>query len=125
VLTEGGLEPALAGLAGRVALPVEVTAVPAGRLPAAVEATAYFVVAEALTNVLRHAGATRAGVSLQRRGEVLVVGVNDDGLGGADVDRGSGLAGLADRVAAIGGALAVESAAGAGTTVIAEIPCAS
>jgi len=125
VLTEGGLRPAIAGLAGRVALPVDVAGVAADRLPAAVEATAYFVVAEALTNVVRHAGATHAEVSVTPRGDVLIVRVSDDGRGGAGLDRGSGLAGLADRVAAAGGSLTVESAAGAGTIVRAEIPCAS
>jgi signal transduction histidine kinase len=122
VLTEGGLEPALAGLAGRVPLPVEIAGPPAERLPPAVEAAAYFAVAEALTNVVRHARATRVEVSVRRRGDRLVVRVRDDGRGGARP--GGGLRGLADRAAALGGAFSLESPAGGGTTVRAELPCA-
>jgi PAS domain S-box-containing protein len=129
VLTEGGLEPALAGLAGRFVLPVEIDGPPAERLRPEIEATAYYVVAEALTNVMRHAGATRAAVSVRRADAALVVRVRDDGRGGAAVGAavgaGSGLAGLADRVAALGGGLVVVSPPGGGTIVEAELPCAS
>ena len=125
VLTEGGLEPALAGLAGRVPVPVVLAAVPAGRLPAAIEATAYFVVAEALTNVARYAGARRAVVTLALAGGRLAVEVRDDGHGGADARAGSGLRGLADRVAALDGRFTLVSPPGGGTTLRAELPCAS
>jgi PAS domain S-box-containing protein len=125
VLTEGGLEPALAGLAGRFELPVAIDGPPPERLPAEVEATAYYVVAEALTNVARHAGATSAAVAVERAGAALVVRVRDDGRGGAATGAGSGLGGLADRVAALGGRLVVVSPPGGGTIVEAEIPCAS
>jgi signal transduction histidine kinase len=124
VLTEGGLGPALAGLAGRAPLAVALADVPGERLPAAVEATAYFVVAEAITNTVRHAGATCAEVSIVRRDAALAVEVADDGRGGATAG-GAGLAGLADRVAALGGTFAVASPEGEGTIVRAELPCAS
>ncbi|HYI17400.1 MAG TPA: PAS domain S-box protein [Solirubrobacteraceae bacterium] len=125
VLTEGGLEPALTGLSGRVAVPVTIERVPRERLAAAVEATAYFIVAEALTNVTRYAHAGRAYVDVHRDGGCLHVGVRDDGRGGADPATGSGLRGLADRVAALGGRFTVTSPPGEGTTLRAELPCAS
>jgi PAS domain S-box-containing protein len=123
VLTEGGLEPALRGLARRSSLPTELVAVPKERFPAAVEAAAYFVVAEALTNAARHAsGASAVEVRVQVEDGSVAVTVADDGPGGAKLD-GGGLGGLADRVAALGGELTVLSPAGVGTTVRAEIPC--
>ena len=125
VLTEGGLEPALMSLSGRVAVPVTIHRVPQERLPAAVEATAYFVAAEALTNVTRYAEATRAYVDVYRRGDCLHVEVRDDGRGGATTNGGSGLRGLLDRVSAIGGTLFVESPEGVGTLLRAELPCGS
>jgi PAS domain S-box-containing protein len=125
VLTEGGLEPALAGLAGRAPVPVAVEAVPEGRLPAAVEATAYFVVSEALTNVARHAEATSARVALRVVRDVLTIEVRDDGRGGADARAGSGLRGLADRVAALDGSLAIVTSDAGGTILHVELPCAS
>jgi signal transduction histidine kinase len=97
---------------------------PEERLPAAVEATAYFVVAEALTNVSKYAQATSTAIAVARRNGSLFVDVIDDGVGGATPGAGSGLLGLEDRVAALGGTLAVESPAGAGTHLHAEIPCA-
>lgn len=123
VLAERGLGPALETLAGRAPVPVELTATPSGRLPARVESAAYFLVAEALTNVARYAGATGAEVSVARRNGALDVEVRDDGVGGADPERGSGLGGLADRVAALDGSFEVVSPPGRGTVVRARIPC--
>jgi PAS domain S-box-containing protein len=123
LLTERGLGDALAALAARGALPVELELeLDAERLPAPVEATAYFVVSEALTNVARHAQATRAWVTVTRRGEGLDVEVGDDGVGGATIGSGSGLQGLRDRVAAVDGALEVYSPPGEGTVLRARLP---
>jgi signal transduction histidine kinase len=124
VLTDRGLKAAVTALARRATLPVEVRAVPDGRLAPPVESTVYFVVAEALTNVTRYAGASHAEVEIGRSNGTLVVEVRDDGVGGADPGQGSGLRGLADRVAAVDGRLVVSGASGAGTVVRAEIPCA-
>ncbi|MFN8110682.1 MAG: histidine kinase [Thermoleophilia bacterium] len=124
VLSDRGLAAALEGLARRAPLPVEVHADPA-RLPEPVEAAAYFVVAESLTNVARYAHATHAQVRVTRTDGRAVVEVHDDGRGGARADEGSGLAGLSDRVSALGGRLSVNSPPGAGTVVRAEFPCAS
>jgi signal transduction histidine kinase len=121
VLSDHGLGAALDALAQRFPFPVEIAAVPEERLPETVEATAYFVVAEAITNVARYARASHAVVTVERE-EELVVRVSDDGVGGADPSAGSGLRGLADRVAVLDGRLEVESPAGAGTTVRAFIP---
>jgi signal transduction histidine kinase len=124
VLTDQGLEPALQALASRAPVPVTVAADAGdGRLPEPVERAAYFVVSEALANVAKYAQATEAAVAVRRVNGVVTVDVTDDGIGGADVTRGSGLRGLADRVAALDGTLAVESPAGAGTHLHAEIPC--
>jgi signal transduction histidine kinase len=123
VLTDRGLAAAIDGLASRAPLDVDVVSVPAERLPPQVEAAAYFVVAEALTNVARYADARQARVSLTEQDGTLTVEVTDDGRGGADLKGGSGLRGLADRVAALDGRLEVESPAGEGTTVRARIPC--
>jgi signal transduction histidine kinase len=123
VLADRGLEPALSALAGRAPLPVDVTEAPAERLPAPVEAAAYFVVAEALTNVARYAHANRASVAVERRNGHAVVEVRDDGVGGADASRGTGLTGLADRLSALDGRLEVHSPEGGGTVVRAQIPC--
>jgi signal transduction histidine kinase len=124
VLTERGLPFALETLAGRARLPVDL-AVPAARFPEPVEAALYYVAAEALTNAAKHAQASRLHVSVARDNGRVVLSVSDDGAGGARLDSGSGLRGLADRVEALDGRLEVTSAAGAGTTVRAEIPCAS
>jgi signal transduction histidine kinase len=123
VLSDRGLGPALEALAGRAPVPVALGDPPAERLPAPVESAAYFVVAEALTNVARYADASRAEVSVVRDNGRVEVEVRDDGVGGADPAAGSGLRGLADRVAALDGLLQVESRAGEGTTVRAVIPC--
>lgn len=125
VLTEGGLQPALVSLAKRAAVPVTIVAAPEERLDPTVEITAYFVVAEALTNVARYAEATQAEVRVEHVGGVLHVEVRDDGRGGATMDGGSGLRGLLDRVSAIGGTLFVESPEGVGTLLRAELPCGS
>lgn len=122
ILEEEGLGPAVAGLARRAALPVEVDVLLDERLPRLVETTAYFVIAEALTNAQRHARATEVHVGVRRIERSLHVEVRDDGTGGADPARGSGLRGLADRVTALSGRLEVDSAAGRGTRVLAEIP---
>jgi signal transduction histidine kinase len=125
VLTDRGLGAALEVLADRAPLPVEVGAVPGERLPAPVEAAAYFVVSESLTNVAKYAGATRARVDVARREGHALVEVRDDGVGGADPRAGTGLRGLADRLAALDGRLEVLSPPGGGTLVRAELPCAS
>jgi signal transduction histidine kinase len=122
VLSDHGLGAALEALAQRFPFPIEVGAVPEERLPDAVEAAAYFVVAEAITNVARYAHAEAASVTVERDGDALVVVVSDDGIGGADPSSGSGLRGLADRVAVLDGRLTVESPVGGGTTVRAVIP---
>jgi PAS domain S-box-containing protein len=120
VLTRGGLNPAVESLVRRVPVPVDVT-VPVDRLPAPVEATAYFVVAEALTNVVKHSGATHATVVARVADSTLQVQVRDDGVGGARPD-GSGFIGLADRLAVFDGRLRVESPPDGGTLVAADIP---
>jgi signal transduction histidine kinase len=124
VLADRGLGPALAAVAGRCPLPVSVRVdLPSGsRLPPEVENAAYFVVAEALTNVAKHSGATRATVDVAHRVGSVRVEVGDDGRGGAHPGKGHGLAGLADRLAALEGALAVSSPPGGPTTLIATIP---
>jgi signal transduction histidine kinase len=123
ILAEAGLEAAVESLAERAPIPVRVTAaMPLERPSPEVEATAYFVVSESLANIAKHARATSARVSLEVAGDQFVATVRDDGIGGADASRGSGLTGLADRVAAVGGRLAVESPAGGGTTISAYLP---
>jgi len=123
-LTDLGLEAALLELTARMPFGVDVV-VPRERLPDRVEVTAYFVIAEALANAAKHAQATHVSVRMDRRGDRAVVDVHDDGIAGADPNAGSGLRGLADRVEAIEGRLSVRSQHGAGTTVRAELPCAS
>jgi signal transduction histidine kinase len=125
VLTEAGLAAALESLAQRAQFPVTVEAPLPARLPAAVEATAYFLVAEALTNSAKHARAREAWVRAELIGDRLHIEVADDGIGGADVAGGTGIRGLADRVAALNGSLRLESPAGGGTRLVAEIPCGS
>jgi signal transduction histidine kinase len=123
VLTETGLTGAVQALVERSPVATTITAVPDGRFPAAVEATAYFVVSEALANVAKHAMADAAQVTIRRRPGRLVVEVSDDGAGGARAEAGSGLRGLADRVASVGGVLRVDSPLGGGTRLEADIPC--
>jgi signal transduction histidine kinase len=123
ILVDRGLPAALAELADRSTVPVDVRVELPRRLPEAVEAGAYFVVAEALTNVARHAGATRVTVAGRLEDHLLVVEVRDDGTGGADPDAGSGLTGLADRVAVLSGRLVLDSPPGGPTLLRAELPC--
>jgi len=123
ILTDRGLSPALQALIDRAPLEVDLADAPAERLPAPVEAAAYFVVAESLTNIAKYASAEHASVSVQRRNGHAVVEVRDDGIGGADPQAGSGLRGLADRLTIIDGRLEVLSPPGEGTLVRAEIPC--
>jgi signal transduction histidine kinase len=125
ILTRSGLEPAIAALAERAPVPVHVESAIAGRLAPAVEAAAYFVVAEALTNVARYAHAPEARVQLRRDGDAVVVLVADDGVGGADLKAGSGLRGLQDRLAVVDGVLAIDSPQGVGTRLEARIPLAA
>jgi PAS domain S-box-containing protein len=122
ILTEHGLGPALENLTERSPLDVSLLALPDERLPDAAEVAAYYVVAEALTNVAKHARAERATIAVTRKPRAVVVEVADDGIGGADMAKGSGLRGLADRVEALGGRLSVDSVQGAGTRLRAEIP---
>jgi signal transduction histidine kinase len=124
VLTDRGLATALETLASRAPVPVELGELPDERLPEAVELVAYFVIAEALTNVAKYAEASHATVQVGRDNGRVVVEVTDDGVGGADPGRGTGLRGLADRLAVVDGRLEVESERGQGTTVTARIPCA-
>jgi signal transduction histidine kinase len=123
LLTERGLGPALQDLAYTAPLPVSVVADLNGRMPDQVEAAAYYVVAEGLANVAKHAHASTAEVTLVRQGGRLIVRVHDDGVGGADPNRGTGIRGLTDRVQALGGRLRFESSAGQGTEIRVTIPC--
>jgi signal transduction histidine kinase len=125
ILEDRGLDAALSAVVARSPVPVDLRVDAGGRLPAAVESAAYFVVTEALTNVARHAHATRSVVTIARAADRLVVEVRDDGVGGAEAARGTGLQGLRDRVTALGGTMHVVSPAGGPTTLLAEIPCAS
>jgi len=126
VLTHRGLRAAISSLTARAPLPVTLD-IGGERFAPIVEATGYFVVAEALANVAKHAGASEASVTVTTDGQRLEIAVADDGQGGASIDRaqGSGLAGLEDRVGAVGGTLSVESPAGGGTRVTALLPLAA
>jgi signal transduction histidine kinase len=123
VLTGHGLAVALEQVAARAAVPVRLQVEAESRFPEQVEVAAYYVVIESLTNIAKHAQATRAGVEVSRTDEGLMVEIIDDGIGGADSESGSGLRGLADRVEALGGRLRVWTPQGGGTRVRAEIPC--
>jgi PAS domain S-box-containing protein len=122
VLTDRGLAPAVEALVSRATVPVEVLETPQERLPPSLESTAYFTVAEALTNVAKYAEATHATVRIARVDHEVVIEVADDGVGGADASNGSGLSGLADRVGATDGRLTVKSPPGKGTVVRAVLP---
>jgi signal transduction histidine kinase len=123
ILTNAGLGPAVRSLVNRSQIPVRVEALTDRRFPPNIEATAYFVIAEALTNAAKHARGSRASVSIVARDDHLVIDVADDGVGGADLG-GSGLRGLTDRVAAAGGSIAIESPPSTGTHLHLELPCA-
>lgn len=125
VLTDRGLDAALSALAARSSVPVDASVDIAQRPPASVEAAAYFVVSEALANVAKHAGATKATVTVRRTDDRLTINVQDDGKGNALLIEGSGLAGLRDRVGALDGELHLLSPAGGPTVLMVEIPCAS
>jgi signal transduction histidine kinase len=122
VLSDRGLGPALEALASRAPIPVEVRGVPSESLRPAVEAAAYFVTAEALTNVAKYARANSACVELALDDGRLQLVVSDDGVGGADINSGSGLSGLCDRIEALDGKLELHSPAGEGTTLTVHIP---
>jgi signal transduction histidine kinase len=123
VLTDRGLDAAISAIAGRTPIPVEVDVNLKGRLPDEVEGTAYFVVVESLTNVARHSGASRAKVSISRKGNWLQLEISDNGTGGADPGEGSGIRGLRDRIHALDGRFAIDSPRGKGTSIKVEIPC--
>jgi signal transduction histidine kinase len=123
ILTEDGLVSALESLAEHSPVPATVSGSLDGRFAPAVEATAYFVVSEALANVGKYAEASEVRISVGRSNGHVTVEVRDDGVGGADPAKGSGLRGLADRVAAVGGRIEIDSPTGRGTTVSAQIPC--
>jgi signal transduction histidine kinase len=125
ILQDRGLDAALSAVIARSPVPVDLDVRLADRPPPAVESAAYFVVAEALTNVARHANATRAHVAVARSGNRVVVEVRDDGRGGADASLGTGLQGLRDRVGALGGTMYVLSPVGGPTTITVELPCGS
>jgi signal transduction histidine kinase len=122
ILSKGGLGPALQTLAHRSAIPVDLDVTTDARLAEPIEVAAYFVASEALANAAKHSEASRIDLSLARRDGSLVLSVRDDGVGGADVGRGSGLVGLTDRVEALGGSIRVSSRPGEGTQITAELP---
>ena len=122
ILSEGGLQPALKALCRRSALPVELDLHAERRLPEPVEVATYYVVSEALANAAKHAHASVVNVQLHAHDAILRLAVRDDGIGGADPARGSGLLGLSDRIEALGGTLEVSSPAGEGTTLLIEVP---
>lgn len=123
ILSDDGLAAALAALARRSPIPVEIAAVPATRLPADIETAAYFLAAEAIANAAKHAAASRVRVSVHRTNGRAVVHVDDDGVGGAEATAGGGLSGLRDRVEALGGRFALSSEPGGGTELRVEMPC--
>ncbi|NMO51482.1 GAF domain-containing protein [Actinoplanes sp. TBRC 11911] len=122
ILSDSGLQAALRALARRAPVPMEIEVDLHGRLPAPVEVGAYYVVSEMLTNAVKHANAAAVRVELEASGNLLTLRVHDDGVGGADPDRGTGLLGLKDRIEALGGTFDVHSPAGSGTTVTCRIP---
>jgi signal transduction histidine kinase len=123
ILADRGLSPALAALASRCTVPVELDVQVEERFPALIENTVYFVTAEALTNVAKHSRASMCAVSLVKIGDTLLLTIGDDGVGGAHVSKGHGLSGLADRLRAVDGTLTVRSPAGGPTSIMAEVPC--
>jgi signal transduction histidine kinase len=122
ILAERGLAPALKTLARRSPIPVDLQVQVTERLPEPAEVSAYYVIAEALTNAAKHARASTVSVHIEVAGDVLLLTVRDDGAGGADFTRGTGLAGLKDRVEALGGRIFLDSPRGAGTSLRVELP---
>jgi signal transduction histidine kinase len=122
ILSEGGLGPALRTLARRSTIPVELDVRTDTRLPEPIEVAAYFIASEALANATKHAQPSRIEVSLAPRDGSLRLSIRDDGVGGADPTRGSGLVGLTDRVEALGGTIDIESALGGGTSLAVTLP---
>jgi signal transduction histidine kinase len=122
ILVEAGLEAAIRALARRSPLPVRVRMRADGRLPGPCEITAYYVATEAFTNAAKHANAPAVDILIEEADSMLTVQVSDDGAGGADATRGSGLTGLRDRVEAVGGSMTLDSPAGAGTVLTALLP---
>ena len=123
VLEDRGLDAALSGVAARMPIPVKVTVDVPRRPPATIEAVAYFVVSEGLTNISKHAQASQAEVFIQRAGERLHIIVSDDGVGGADPSRGTGLTGLANRAASVDGSFEIASPPGGPTLLSVDLPC--
>ena len=124
ILSRGGLRPALRALARRSAVRVELDLPTLGRLPEAIEVALYFVASESLTNTAKHADASHARIAVAEHNGFVHLSIRDDGIGGADPERGSGLIGLRDRVEALGGTIEVESSAGSGTSVVVALPLA-
>ena len=128
ILTDRGLDAALSSVAALCSVPVDINIAPelggSSRPTATMESTIYFLVSEALTNVTKHAQATRATVSVERLGQSLKIEVCDNGRGGAVIQPGGGLAGLADRLSGVDGSLHVESSVGGPTSIVVEVPCA-
>jgi signal transduction histidine kinase len=122
ILAEGGLGPALRSLARRSPVPVSLDLRAHERLPERLEVTAYYVISEALANAAKHAKASAVHIDIKEAGEAIRITVRDDGVGGADPARGSGLVGLKDRIAAVGGTLSIRSRPGKGTTLEADVP---
>ena len=122
ILAEGGLRHAVMALARRSAIPVVLELAPDGRLPQPVEASAYYIVAEAMTNVARHSRASTVTIRTESTGGTLRLLVQDDGIGGADIAAGTGLVGIKDRVEALGGRISITSPPGAGTALLVELP---
>ena len=122
ILAQGGLAPALRTLARRSAIPIALDIRTDTRLPTPIEVAAYYVISEALANAAKHAQASRIDISVTPRDGRLMLSIRDDGIGGADRSRGSGLVGLTNRVEALGGSISIESPPGAGTRLTAELP---
>ena len=125
ILEDRGLDAALSAIVARAPVPVDLHVDISPRPPATIESAAYYVVVEALTNIAKHSSATKASIAIARRGDRLAIDVTDDGDGGADVAKGTGLSGLEERVRGLGGWMQVLSPAGGPTTILVELPCAS
>jgi signal transduction histidine kinase len=124
ILTEGGLNPALKAMARRSTLPVDLDLPPIQRYPERVEVASYYVTCEALTNAVKHGKASCVRIQVECTESILTLSIRDDGIGGADRSRGSGLIGLVDRVEAAGGTIAIESPPGRGTSIAVQLPLA-